>query len=69
VVESAGDALEHLELFDVYRGKGVKDGCKSLAIGLILQDKTRTLTDEEVGAIQQRVVAKLRAALGAELRE
>jgi len=69
ITQTAGEHLEWVALFDVYRGRGVRDGCKSLAIGLILQDNTRTLTDEEVDAVQQRVVARLREALGAELRE
>jgi phenylalanyl-tRNA synthetase beta chain len=69
IKRSAGEHLDSVVLFDVYRGQGVSDGFKSLAIGLILQDNNRTLTDEEVDAVQQRVVATLREALGAELRE
>ena len=66
---TAGEALRSLDIFDVYQGKGVSDGFKSLAMGLILQDYSRTLTDEEVEATQQRIVAQLKATLGAELRE
>ncbi|PWG61096.1 phenylalanine--tRNA ligase subunit beta [Sediminicurvatus halobius] len=69
VVASAGEALRELILFDVYRGKGVADGFKSLAIGLILQDSSRTLTDSDVDAVVARVVERLRAELQAELRE
>ena len=47
----------------------MSDGFKSLAMGLILQDYSRTLTDEEVEATQQRIVAQLKTTLGAELRE
>src|SRR5690606_12148849 len=38
VREAAGALLRELIVFDVYRGKGVREGCKSLAMGLILQD-------------------------------
>jgi len=66
---AAGKVLRSLEIFDVYQGEGVSDGFKSLAMGLILQDNSRTLTDEEVEAIQQKIVAQLQETLGAELRE
>lgn len=69
VAASVGESLRELVLFDVYRGRGVADGCKSLAIGLILQDSSRTLTDTDVDAVVGRVVARLRQELQAELRE
>ncbi len=61
--------LQELRLFDVYRGKGVDSGRKSLAFGLILQESSRTLTDEEVDAAIERVVARLKEELGASLRD
>ncbi|MEX0430706.1 phenylalanine--tRNA ligase subunit beta [Spiribacter insolitus] len=69
ISKAAGQSLQSLQLFDVYRGKGVQDGCKSLAMGLIVQDYSRTLTDEEVDRIQQDVIRALGESLGAELRE
>lgn len=69
ITAAGGDVLESVDLFDVYRGKGVTEGCKSLAMGLILQDKSRTLTDDEVDAVQQAVVRSLADTLNAELRE
>ncbi len=56
---AAGKQLRALRLFDRYAGKGVESGCKSLAMGLILQDESRTLTDREV----ETVVADVTAAL------
>jgi len=53
----------------VYRGKGIDSGRKSLAFGLILQESSRTLTDSEVDAAIDRVVAKLKQELGAALRD
>ncbi|MEX0448428.1 phenylalanine--tRNA ligase subunit beta [Spiribacter sp. 221] len=69
ISKAAGETLQSLQLFDVYRGKGVQEGCKSLAMGLIVQDYSRTLTDEEVDRIQQDVIRALGESLGAELRE
>lgn len=69
-IHAAGaDGLQAVHLFDVYRGKGVSEGCKSLAIGLILQENSRTLTDEEVDATVQKIIAALKDQLGAGLRE
>ncbi|MFP5345073.1 MAG: phenylalanine--tRNA ligase subunit beta, partial [Gammaproteobacteria bacterium] len=61
--------LQDIELFDVYKGKGIDSGKKSLALGLTLQDASRTLTDQDVNAIMDGIVKKLRDELGANLRE
>lgn len=68
VISASGDCLQDLCIFDVYSGEGVVEGRKSLALGLILQDLSRTLQDEEVDTIVTRVVAKLTQTLGAALR-
>lgn len=65
---NAGELLVDLELFDEYRGEGIDSGRKSLALGLILQDSSRTLKEEVVEAVMNRVVDALRNDLGAELR-
>ncbi|TZF87993.1 phenylalanine--tRNA ligase subunit beta [Cognatilysobacter lacus] len=65
---AAGGALRELVLFDVYRGKGVESGFKSVAMGLILQEKTRTLTDRDVDAVVGEVVASLQREHGATIR-
>jgi phenylalanyl-tRNA synthetase beta chain len=65
--QGAGSLLVGLELFDVYRGAGVRAGSRSLAYRLRLQAPDRTLTDSDTAA----VVAQVRAAaekLGAVLR-
>ncbi len=66
--QAAGEALRDLRLFDRYAGKGVETGCKSLAMALILQDETRTLTDRDVDAAVARVVAALEQHHGATIR-
>jgi phenylalanyl-tRNA synthetase beta chain len=55
-------------VFDVYQGKGVPDGKKSLAIAVRLQPTTRTLTDVEIEAVGQKIVAAVTKATGASLR-
>ena len=55
-------------VFDVYQGKGVPKGRKSLAIQPRPQPKERTLTDAEIEAIGQRIVAAVARATGAMLR-
>lgn len=65
---AAGPSLRDLRLFDRYVGKGVETGCKSLAMGLILQEESRTLTDREVDQAVAAVVAALRGEHGAEIR-
>ncbi|HEY4555940.1 MAG TPA: phenylalanine--tRNA ligase subunit beta, partial [Lysobacter sp.] len=65
---AAGDALRALVLFDRYQGKGVETGFKSLAMGLILQDETRTLTDRDVESAVTDVLAALQREHGALIR-
>ncbi|MFW6278304.1 MAG: phenylalanine--tRNA ligase subunit beta [Halorhodospira sp.] len=55
-------------LFDVYRGKGIPEERKSVAMGLILQDYYRTLTDHDVDEVMAGVVARLQEQFGASLR-
>ncbi|WP_133479947.1 phenylalanine--tRNA ligase subunit beta [Cognatilysobacter segetis] len=68
VRNAAGPSLRELVLFDVYRGKGVETGFKSVAMGLILQEKNRTLTDRDVDAVVGEVVASLQREHGATIR-
>jgi phenylalanyl-tRNA synthetase beta chain len=67
-LRAAGPSLKDLRLFDRYVGKGVETGCKSLAMGLILQEESRTLTDREVDQAVAAVVDALRGEHGAEIR-
>ena len=68
VRRAAGGWLQGVVLFDVYQGKGVADGSKSVGIGLILQEFSRTLTDSDVDEVISGVVDALRGELDAELR-
>ncbi|UXZ55716.1 phenylalanine--tRNA ligase subunit beta [Halomonas sp. 7T] len=64
----AGDYLKDIKLFDVYAGKGVADGFKSIALGLTWQHPSRTLNDEEINQLVDSIVTQVRVKLDAELR-
>ncbi len=66
---AAKGLLRELAVFDVYRGKGVEPGRKSIALGLILQETSRTLTDEEADAVVAAVIERVKGDLKAGIRE
>ena len=68
VKAAAGPFLRDLVLFDRYQGKGVEPGFKSLAMGLILQDESRTLTDRDVDTVVASVTGELQREYGATIR-
>jgi phenylalanyl-tRNA synthetase beta chain len=68
VRQTLGGQLKELRLFDRYSGKGVELGRKSLAMGLILQDASRTLTDDDADRNIREAVAALEMACKAKLR-
>jgi phenylalanyl-tRNA synthetase beta chain len=68
VRDTLGGVLSQLKLFDRYSGKGVEAGRKSLAMGLILQDASRTLTDDDADRCVREAVTALEKACKARLR-
>jgi phenylalanyl-tRNA synthetase beta chain len=69
VQKAAGELLVNLELFDEYRGKGIDSGRKSLALGLTLQDSSRTLNEDDVEGVMTQVMTALQTGLGARPRQ
>jgi phenylalanyl-tRNA synthetase beta chain len=67
--ESSSDLVKETQLFDIYQGKGVDAGTKSVAFGLILQEFSRTLTDNEVDSEIENIVSTLNQQFAATLRE
>ncbi|MDQ0864254.1 phenylalanine--tRNA ligase subunit beta [Arthrobacter globiformis] len=63
--EGAGELLEDVALFDVYAGKGIEDGKKSLAFGLRFRATDRTLTADEASEARERAVATAAERFGA----
>ncbi len=60
--------ISHAEIFDVYQGKGVEPGKKSIALAVLLQPQDKTLTDEEITAASQKIVEAVTAQTGGTLR-
>jgi len=68
VRHAAGPRLEKCIIFDQYQGASVEKGFKSLSIGLIIRDVSRTLTDSDVESLTQSVLAELTDKYDAKLR-
>jgi phenylalanyl-tRNA synthetase beta chain len=68
IASKAGKILEEVKLFDVYKGKQVPDGKKSVAYNITFRAQDRTLTDEEVGKAMDNIINALSDKLGAQLR-
>jgi phenylalanyl-tRNA synthetase beta chain len=68
VKAAAGPVLKEVLVFDVYRGQGIDSSRKSIALGLILQETSRTLTDDDAEGIVGSVVVSLVEKLGATIR-
>lgn len=66
--KAAGDILEDVRLFDVYKGQGIPEGKKSVAYSLILRAPDRTLTDEECDKAMRAAIAALEKDFSAVLR-
>lgn len=69
ITQTAGDLLVNLFLFDVYQGKGMEEGVRSLALGLLWQHPTRTLVDDEVNELMTKVIAALKENFAITLRD
>jgi phenylalanyl-tRNA synthetase beta chain len=65
----ASGLLRDLRVFDIYRGTGVEPGRKSVALGLIFQDNSRTLTDEDIDRLMASIREDLSASVKARIRE
>lgn len=61
--------IQNVVVFDEYKGKGLPESKKSIAIGLILQHPSRTLVDDEVNALMDNIIKGLQREFGAELRD
>lgn len=69
-IKSCNEAtLQDVVIFDIYRGKGVDEGSKSVALSLILQNDIQTLTDSEIDAILNRMLDILNEKISAKLRD
>lgn len=60
--------LRSVSLFDVYQGKNLPDGKKSYAVNFVFEDEEKTLSEKQIEAMMQKLIANLTKQLGAELR-
>lgn len=72
MIDLAGEAgeelLEKVDVFDVYSGKGIPEGLKSLGLRFTYRSASKTLTDDETGQVHGRIVKKIVEATGARIR-
>jgi phenylalanyl-tRNA synthetase beta chain len=68
IIEAGGELLKEVSIFDVYKGDRLPDGKKSIAFSLRYYDPERTLTDEEVTAVHEKVIQAVEQQFGATLR-
>ncbi len=69
VSNEGGSILREVRVFDVFTGDALPDGFKSVALGLIFQDFSRTLTDEDVDTAMQKLSSGLEREFGAQIRD
>ena len=60
--------IVNVTVFDVYEGTGVEPGKKSIAIAVTIQPRDKTMTDQEIDALGQKVVAEVAKRTGGVLR-
>jgi phenylalanyl-tRNA synthetase beta chain len=68
IQQAGGRIVTNITLFDVYRGEQIGKGKKSLAYSLTYQSSDKTLTDNDVAQLRQRIIRRLDQELGARLR-
>jgi phenylalanyl-tRNA synthetase beta chain len=69
VRSAAGKLLREVRVFDIYTGNGIEKGLKSVALGLILQETSSTLTELEIEGVSSAVVERLSSKFNASIRE
>ncbi len=60
--------ITDVSVFDLYEGKGIEDGKKSLAIAVTIQPREKTMTDQEIDAVAAKIVAEVTKKTGGMLR-
>jgi len=68
IKRSGGRLLTNVDVFDVYMGENVEDNEKSIAFSLTFSDPTRTLNDEEVITVFNKIISDVESKMSAKLR-
>ncbi|MBL4931075.1 phenylalanine--tRNA ligase subunit beta [Clostridium paridis] len=69
IVKAGGSLVEKVTLFDIYKGKQIPEGKKSIAYAIAYRDENKTLTDKEVNKVHDKILRSLEYKLGAQLRD
>ncbi|MCI1579401.1 MAG: phenylalanine--tRNA ligase subunit beta [Clostridium beijerinckii] len=69
IKRAGGNLVEKVELFDIYKGKQIPDGKKSIAYAIWYRDENKTLTDKDVNKVHEKILKSLEYKLGATLRD
>lgn len=67
--KAAGNKLDNIEIFDIYEGKGIEEGKRSIAFSLTFTSFEKTLTDEEINPILEKIIQIAEKEFKAELRK
>ena len=67
-IQKVDKLIEKVELFDIYRGIGVKPGFKSVAVSIVMRDDNKTLEEKDINSVMDKIVGKLKKEFDAELR-
>jgi phenylalanyl-tRNA synthetase beta chain len=67
--KAGGNLVEKVELFDIYKGKQIPEGKKSIAYAIAYRDENKTLKDEDVNKVHEKILKSLEYKLGATLRD
>ncbi|MCK5284087.1 MAG: phenylalanine--tRNA ligase subunit beta [Alphaproteobacteria bacterium] len=68
VISIDKNLIKDAQIFDIYQGKGVEDGKKSIALNVIIQPKDQTLTDKDIEVLSQKIIANVEKKIGGKLR-
>ncbi|MEF9991191.1 MAG: phenylalanine--tRNA ligase subunit beta [Romboutsia sp.] len=68
IKDNGGNLVESFKLFDVYKGSQIEEGYKSIAYSIIYRSKDKTLTDEDVAKVHDKILSELSEKLNANLR-
>jgi phenylalanyl-tRNA synthetase beta chain len=69
IKETAGKPAESVQIFDLYAGKQIEEGKKSIAVSITYRSDAGSLSTEEVDTLQQKVIEMLKRKFGAEIRD
>ena len=68
IKKAGGNLVEKVKLFDIYKGTQIPEGKKSIAYAIAYRDEKKTLTDNDVNKVHDKILRSLEYKLGATLR-